>query len=433
MSRQAKVEITYNGTTKAQAAKAISETSSSVAVNSSGEVTYTVVRGDTLWAIAKSFYGDGSQYTRIYDANKDLIESTAKAHGKPNSDHGHWIWAGEVLVIPGIESEDGKKTYLSSGASSSKEKLGKKIEKQLTSFSYTDEANGKSDSVSLTMYDIEREWMGSLMPEKSAHLKAKINLEEWEDVDSLECGTFIIDDISFSGWPLSCNVSGVSAPNNDDFKSLPQSQTWEKTTIRQIASQFASKAKVTLVYDAPDIQIAEIEQKKKTNSAFLYDLCEKYGLAMKVYNNKIVIFDMVAYEAKKAVMTIKEKMIENWSYNTTIEGTYTGVKLSYTDPKKKTISVTIGKEGRMYSLNTQASSRYDAELQATAKINEANRGIETMTMTLFPCTLVASQCVNVSGFGKIDGKYYIDQIKHNIGSAYKMQLSLHKVQTPFKP
>ena len=100
MSRQAKVEITYNGTTKAQAAKAISETSSSVAVNSSGEVTYTVVRGDTLWAIAKSFYGDGSQYTRIYDANKDLIESTAKAHGKPNSDHGHWIWAGEVLVIP---------------------------------------------------------------------------------------------------------------------------------------------------------------------------------------------------------------------------------------------------------------------------------------------------------------------------------------------
>ena len=434
MPRRAKIEITYDGTAaKAKAVKAVSSTSNSVSVNESGEVTYTVIKGDTLWAIAKRFLGEGSRYTEIYDANKDIIESTAKAHGKPNSDHGHWIWAGEVLVIPGTTSESNKKTYLSSGSTTTKSKLGNKIEKQLTSFSYTDEANGKSDSISLTMYDIGREWMGSLMPEKSAHIKAKINLDDWENADSLECGTFLIDDISFSGWPLSCNVSGVSAPTNDDFKSLPQSQTFEKTTIRQIASQFATKAKVSLVYDAPDIQIAEIEQKKKTNSAFLYDLCEKYGLAMKVYNNKIVIFDMVAYEAKKAVMTITDKMIESWSYNTTIEGTYTGVKLSYTDPKKKTINVTIGKDGRMYSLNTQASSRYDAELQAAAKINEANRGIETMSITVFPCTLVASQCVNVKGFGNIDGKYFIDQIKHSIGSGYKMQLTLHKVQAPFKP
>jgi nucleoid-associated protein YgaU len=40
--------------------------------------TYTVVSGDTLWAIAERFYGDGSKYQQIADAsgiaNPDLIQ-----------------------------------------------------------------------------------------------------------------------------------------------------------------------------------------------------------------------------------------------------------------------------------------------------------------------------------------------------------------------
>lgn len=68
---------------------------------SSGGNTYTVVSGDTLWGIASKKLGSGSKWTAIYDANVSTIESTAKAHGKSSSDHGYWIWPGEVLTIPG--------------------------------------------------------------------------------------------------------------------------------------------------------------------------------------------------------------------------------------------------------------------------------------------------------------------------------------------
>lgn len=70
------------------------------APSAGGGQTYVVVSGDTLWGISKRFYGTGTKYHVIYDANVDLIESTAKAHGKKSSDNGHWIWPGETLTIP---------------------------------------------------------------------------------------------------------------------------------------------------------------------------------------------------------------------------------------------------------------------------------------------------------------------------------------------
>lgn len=50
--------------------------------------TYTVKAGDCLWNIAKKYYGNGAQYTKIYNANKDKIKN-------PNL-----IYVGQVLTIP---------------------------------------------------------------------------------------------------------------------------------------------------------------------------------------------------------------------------------------------------------------------------------------------------------------------------------------------
>ena len=51
--------------------------------------SYTVVKGDCLWNIAKKFYGNGSKYTVIYNANKGVIG------GNPNL-----IYPGQVFTIP---------------------------------------------------------------------------------------------------------------------------------------------------------------------------------------------------------------------------------------------------------------------------------------------------------------------------------------------
>lgn len=62
--------------------------------------THTVVKGDTLWGIAKQNYGSGAQYTKIYGANSGIIETSARTHGKSSSDNGHWIYPGDVYSLP---------------------------------------------------------------------------------------------------------------------------------------------------------------------------------------------------------------------------------------------------------------------------------------------------------------------------------------------
>lgn len=56
---------------------------------SGGSSTYTVKKGDCLYNIAKKYYGSGSKYTAIYNANKSVIG------GNPNL-----IRPGQTLTIP---------------------------------------------------------------------------------------------------------------------------------------------------------------------------------------------------------------------------------------------------------------------------------------------------------------------------------------------
>jgi len=51
---------------------------------------YEIKSGDTLWAVAKNFYGDGNKYMKIVEANKEVIKDADK------------IFPGQKIRIPKI-------------------------------------------------------------------------------------------------------------------------------------------------------------------------------------------------------------------------------------------------------------------------------------------------------------------------------------------
>ena len=88
-----KKDITIKKTTVKTAAKSTKRTTTKT-------TKYTIKKGDTLWGIAKKFLGSGTKWELIYNANKTIIEQTAKKYGRSSSNHGNWIWPGVTLTIP---------------------------------------------------------------------------------------------------------------------------------------------------------------------------------------------------------------------------------------------------------------------------------------------------------------------------------------------
>lgn len=69
-------------------AKAKAVTDANTKSNPKNTGSYVVLSGDSLWTIAKKYYGDGSKFTDIFNANKGIIKN-------PNL-----IYPGQKLVIP---------------------------------------------------------------------------------------------------------------------------------------------------------------------------------------------------------------------------------------------------------------------------------------------------------------------------------------------
>lgn len=58
--------------------------------------TYTVKRGDSLWAIAEKTGVGGSNYIKLYNANRQTIDAKNAGTGNPK----YTIYAGQVFTIP---------------------------------------------------------------------------------------------------------------------------------------------------------------------------------------------------------------------------------------------------------------------------------------------------------------------------------------------
>ena len=306
------------------------------------------------------------------------------------------------------------------------------------SFSYTDVASGTSDSISVGMNDRERKWIGPWFPEKGDTLQPTIRADNWDQdgqTSGFSCGTFHVDDFSFAGGPpRRVSIEALAVPTDSSFKTTERTITYEDATLQEIGQEVADRAGVALFYEGPTITLARVEQSNQTDCDFYNGLVKLYGLALKIFNDKLVVFSEATYEGKAAKAKLTEADFEpSWTWNTKMVGTYTGVKYQYTNSdQNKTFTVEAGGGDRILTCNVAADNLTEATAIALAALNEANKGTTTMSVTLKAALgLIATDCVEIVGLGKLSGKYYIEQIVHSLGSGYTMSLSLRKVEQRF--
>jgi len=270
---------------------------------------------------------------------------------------------------------------------------GKNIETSLAecleTFSYVDAANGEGDTIALQLENIDKRWLSSWFPVRGDQLIAQIKTYGWEGykknwnqdngMQIFKCGNFMLDDFNFSGRPLVCTINGISTPTNSGFTATARSKNWKNISVKAVGEEIAKRAGVKFVYDAENIQIKALEQSTQTDAEFLSSLCESYGLYMKIYAEKIVVYDPAKYDQKEAVMTIDEKEMKSWEWKTTTEGTYTGGKMQYSNAnKEEDVTCKVGSGNRILEVSGKADSKEDAKKKIIAAVNLKNREMTTM-------------------------------------------------------
>lgn len=303
-----------------------------------------------------------------------------------------------------------------------------------TAFTFTDPASGEADSLDITFFERSASAVSGGKVEVNKPLSATIALTNWAtqgDNRTLDCGDFLVDSVSYSGWPWTGTVKAVSVPANTGFRQTKRTKVWEKATVQKIGQEIASNAGIELLWDVEgdDPQITTLEQSETTDCEFYMNLCKTYGLSMKVYSNKIVVYSRTEYKKKDAVCTIYPHQILSWSWSQNLAGTYTGGEYTYTQPKtNKEIKVTLGTADRLLKMTGKADDEADAQKKLQAGIDEANHGATKLSLTVKGKLLVSGQNVEVS-LGALSGKYFTDTTTHNLGSSgYTTDLELSLIE-----
>lgn len=326
----------------------------------------------------------------------------------------------------------------------SRKNVDQQLKDYLESVSYTDVASGSSDTLSIRLQNINGKWLSAWYPKKGNTVGGKLLFKNWKDdgkTATIRCGTFTLDDIKVSMSPKTMTLSCVSAPVKESFKTRERGKTWEKVTIQQIASEICKRYGLELLCAGADIMIDKLEQ-SEADSSFLMSLCDSYGLGMKIYRNRIAIWDIMSAEKGVAFETLSPGSFTDISFTDGIYGTYTGARVSYRKPDSdKDISVYVGLKGehakgsRILKVNESCSSEAEARRKGAAAVNKSNMKATTLSGTMYPNPSVcAGACIRLGkDFGKLAGKYFVDKVTWDVGGgATTQKIEAHKVQKKVK-
>jgi hypothetical protein len=313
--------------------------------------------------------------------------------------------------------------------------------------------------------------------------RAKIHVENWDrdgDSGELDTGRFRIDSCVLSGPPDKFSIKAVSIPITSSLKREEKTNKWEEASLQEIAKTIADNAGIKLMYEVEsDIKFDRVDQLQQTDMSFLMDLCTKYGVSLKVTDEKMVLFEESAYEEKDPVDAFDKSEIGgrviDYSFAQDTNNTVKKVELLYKDPKSgivaqgEFIPPNPPATGQKLVLNERpgdlrgdnfrkgiddssgsADGTFDTGIRpfndilidfnkprtdvtdnanriCRARCRERNKNEWICTLKIAGnVRMVGGAAINMTNWGKYSGKYMVDAASHKIGGRYITTVSAHR-------
>ena len=321
-------------------------------------------------------------------------------------------------------------------------KVSTELSKYLKAASYREALDGEADTLEITLQDKDGLFMGDWFPDRGAMLELTITNERQQ----MPLGDFYVDEIENTFPPSECKIKATSIPPSSTVKAAEKWRSWEQCTLRKIASDIASGAGLSLYYESgynPTLDRAE--QSDESDLKFLHRLCEDNGLALKLNDKQLIIFDIEKYESEGAIAELVKGSdnIKRFSARATLNEIYSSCQVNFDSGDVDlplsgladgglggAISSFFSKGGgKTLKLNKRVSSIGDAQRLAKKKLKAKNREETKIQLTLIgDFRLRAGATVKLSKFAMFNGKYLVQRAVHSVGSSgYTTEIEITKV------
>ncbi|WP_455466372.1 phage late control D family protein [Bartonella sp. B39] len=198
------------------------------------------------------------------------------------------------------------------------EDITKTLMDYVLSIEITDEAEDKSDRITIELDDRARECDNGFLDIPLIGTVISVTLG-YEGGKNRDMGAYLIDEISVSSPPQSLSVTGRAASMNTSYRT-PKSQSYHQQTIGNIVQEIAQRNGYIPKVDPAlaKIVVRHIDQTSESDMAFATRLAEEYDAVAKPVDGKLVIAKRGEGKAITGetlpVVLIHEKLCISWDF-----------------------------------------------------------------------------------------------------------------------
>lgn len=304
--------------------------------------------------------------------------------------------------------------------------VGGDISRYLKTLSYREALDGEADTLEVTLHDIDGLFMSSWFPPRGATIEATIQNE----YERMPLGRFYVDEIENSFPPSECKIKATSIPPQSNVKAAEKWRSWESVNLSKVASDIATGAGLSLYFETSyDPVLDRAEQSDESDLQFLHRLCKDNGLALKLNDQQLIIFDIEEYEKNSTVTEYFKgsARIKRFSARATLNEIYSDCQVNYDDGNTTlpfvglsvgaAISAAFGSSSKTLKINRRVKSIGEAQRLAKKKLAEKNREETKINLTVVGDFLLrAGATIELIEFDIYNGKYLIQKATHSLGT-----------------
>lgn len=290
------------------------------------------------------------------------------------------------------------------------------LQKDLSSISFSDEDGNQSDEITIKVAgDFAR-------PKYQDELKLWLGYKE---SSLFYCGLFKVQSTERDKYSLTINATGA------DFSSaLKQKRdtSYEKVSLKDVAKIVADRHSLKLKSDFGDLFMPHLSQTNESDLHMMRRLSKDYNGIFSIKNGTLVFMKRIKENMASKELPVFEIDIsecESYSIKHSDKTIYGACEASWQDTKENKVqSVTVGNGTPILKLKGHFKTPAEAKTKAEAKLQNANRGTKSGTISMYGREIYAGGMLKLTGVKEDDGEYSIKSVNHTFDGGWKMSIEI---------